>query len=153
MRLDYLITAAGSVKKPKRLGRGQGTGTSGTCTRGHKGAKSRSGNSNKLGFEGGQMPLQRRIPKFGFKNTQKHKYVVINLDMLQSLADRMKLKSDYVNKNLLLSHKMVKKNDRLKLLGRGKLKLNNLKIVAHKFSKTAVKAIKKVGGEIVTVTI
>ena len=136
MKLNSLKPNEGSVTNPKkRLGRGQGSGKGGTATRGHKGAKSRSGYSKKLGFEGGQMPLQRRVPKFGFKNINRLEYQLINLDKLQFLFDEKKIK------------KIVEKNDLVKILGNGKLTVS-LKISAHKFSKSAKKAIEKAGGEI-----
>jgi large subunit ribosomal protein L15 len=121
--------------KKKRLGRGQGSGKGGTCTRGHKGAKSRSGNSRKLGFEGGQMPLHRRIPKVGFKKTSRKKSTVINIDFLQYLVDQGR---DYG---------IIVKNDLIKILGRGELNVR-LTISAHKFSHKAVTAIKRSGGKI-----
>lgn len=149
MRLSNLNPAVGSVKKKKRLGRGQGSGKGGTSTRGHKGAKSRSGNARKIGFEGGQMPLQRRVPKFGFKNPHRKVYVPINLDILQSLSDTGKLKDGIVNRDSLSKNGFVGKNDLVKILGRGELKVK-LKITAHQFSKTAAEAIQRAGGEAIT---
>ena len=147
MKLNSLKPNEGSVTNPKkRLGRGQGSGKGGTATRGHKGAKSRSGYSKKLGFEGGQMPLQRRVPKFGFKNINRLEYQLINLDKLQFLFDEKKIKK-IVDLNSFIENGFAKKNDLVKILGNGKLTVS-LKISAHKFSKSAKKAIEKAGGEI-----
>ncbi|AID37362.1 50S ribosomal protein L15 [Candidatus Walczuchella monophlebidarum] len=134
------------VKNCKRLGRGQASGKGGTSTRGHKGAKSRSGNSTKFGFEGGQMPLQRRIPKFGFKNIHRKCYVGINIDVLQNLVDKGKIKTE-VNPIILQKLGLVSKNKLVKILGRGKL-TSQINFSALKFSKSALKAIQKVGGKI-----
>lgn len=151
MELSNLTPSKGSIKsKKKRIGRGQGSGKGGTATRGHKGAKSRSGYSKKLGFEGGQMPLQRRIPKFGFKNINRKEYQAVNLDALQLLVDNKKIKKKTVNISTLIENRLVGKNDLVKILGRGNLK-SSLTVEAHKFSKTAKKAIEKAGGEIKTV--
>lgn len=137
--------------KKKRLGRGQGSGKGGTCTRGHKGAKSRSGNSRKLGFEGGQMPLHRRIPKVGFKKTYIKKSTVINIDFLQYLVDQGRIKEGKnVSKNVLLDYGIIGKNDFIKILGRGELNVR-LTISAHKFSHKAGTAIKRSGGKIITI--
>lgn len=149
MDLSNLKPAEGSVKRQgKRVGRGQGSGKGGTATRGHKGAKSRSGYSKKLGFEGGQMPLQRRVPKFGFKNINRVEYQGVNLDTLQQLVDEKKIK-DTVDFDTLLSLRLVHKNDLVKILGRGELK-SKLKVTAHKFTATAKAAIEAAGGEAVT---
>ncbi|MDH3004020.1 MAG: 50S ribosomal protein L15 [Flavobacteriia bacterium] len=150
MKLNNLKPAQGSVKINKRLGRGQGSGIGGTCRRGHKGAKSRSGFSKKIGFEGGQMPLQRRVPKVGFKQFNKKKYAIFNLDELQILFDKGIIKNNIINKNILVANGLIKPNELIKILGRGKLKVN-LNITANKFSKKAVKLIKQVGGEIIKI--
>ncbi|WP_185855862.1 50S ribosomal protein L15 [Blattabacterium cuenoti] len=149
--LSSLKPKKGSNKKKLRLGRGQGTGKGGTCGRGHKGEKSRSGYSKKIGFEGGQMPLQKRIPKYGFRKRNKKKYFCINLDTLQDLVSKGKIsENSVVDKKVLLSINLIRKNDVLKILGRGKL-LSPLKIYASKFSKKAISSIKKVGGDILSI--
>ena len=151
MELSNLTPQKGSIKsKKKRIGRGQGSGKGGTATRGHKGAKSRSGYSKKLGFEGGQMPLQRRIPKFGFKNINRVEYQAVNLDSLQLLIDNKKVKKKTIDINTLIENRLVGKNDLVKILGRGDLN-SPITVEAHKFSETAKKAIEKAGGEIKTV--
>ena len=151
MELSNLTPQKGSIKsKKKRIGRGQGSGKGGTATRGHKGAKSRSGYSRKLGFEGGQMPLQRRIPKFGFKNINRVEYQPVNLDALQSLVDNKKVKKKTIDINTLIENRLVGKNDLVKILGRGDLS-SPINVEAHKFSETAKKAIEKAGGEIKTI--
>ena len=148
MELSNLKPQSGSVtSKKKRLGRGQGSGKGGTATRGHKGAKSRSGYSKKLGFEGGQMPLQRRIPKFGFKNINRVEYKPVNLSKLQELIDSKKVKKGIINAESLISNGLVKKNDLVKILGNGDLK-DAVKVEAHKFSKSAQEKIEKSGGEV-----
>ncbi len=148
MELNNLKPAAGSVKNQgKRIGRGQGSGKGGTATRGHKGAKSRSGYSKKIGFEGGQMPLQRRVPKFGFTNINRKEYVGINLDKLQELVDNGKIK-DTVTLDLLVENRLARKNDLVKIMGRGELKAK-LNVTVHKFTATAKEAIEKAGGEAV----
>ncbi len=150
MDLSNLKPAEGSVKnKGKRVGRGQGSGKGGTATRGHKGAKSRSGYSKKLGFEGGQMPLQRRVPKFGFKNINRKEYQGVNLDTLQKLVDDKKIK-DSVDLDTLIELRLAGKNDLVKILGRGELSAK-LKVTAHKFTASAQKAIEAAGGEVVTI--
>lgn len=150
MELHNLKPAKGSVKTTtKRLGRGQATGNGGTAGRGHKGAKSRSGYSRKIGFEGGQMPLQRRVPKFGFTNPNRVEYQTINLDRLQELVDH-KLITDSVDFDILHSMDQVNKNLPLKVLGRGELKAK-LKFSAHKFSASAKSAIEAAGGEAITI--
>ncbi|PKG42185.1 50S ribosomal protein L15 [Psychroflexus sp. MES1-P1E] len=149
MELHNLKPAKGSVKTTtKRLGRGQATGNGGTAGRGHKGAKSRSGYSRKIGFEGGQMPLQRRVPKFGFTNPNRVEYQTINLDRLQELVDH-KLITDSIDFDILHSMDQVNKNLPLKVLGRGELKAK-LKVSAHKFSASAKSAIEAAGGEAIT---
>ncbi len=147
MKLNTLKPAEGSTKTRKRVGRGQGSGRGGTSTRGHKGAKSRSGYSKKLGFEGGQMPLQRRVPKFGFKNPSRVETKPINLDTLQALADDKKAKS--IDVQLLIDNGLVGKKDIVKVLGRGELKAK-LDVTAHYFSKSAQEAIEKAGGTVTT---
>jgi large subunit ribosomal protein L15 len=148
MSLHNLKPAAGSVKSGKRIARGEGSGHGGTSTRGHKGAKSRSGYSRKIGFEGGQMPLQRRVPKFGFTNINRKEYAGINLDTLQSLVDNGKI-TDTVTKEILVSIGLTSKNDLVKILGRGELKAK-LNVTVDKFTATAKAAIEAAGGEAVT---
>ncbi|WP_159520773.1 50S ribosomal protein L15 [Sunxiuqinia indica] len=143
MDLSNLKPAAGSVKKDKRIGRGQGSGRGGTSTRGHKGAQSRSGYSRTRGFEGGQMPLQRRVPKFGFKNINRVEYKAINLDSLQTLAESKKLTA--IDVEVLVGAGLAAKNDRVKILGNGELKLK-LNVKAHAFSESAKAAIEKLEG-------
>jgi len=149
MDLSNLKPAQGSVKNQgKRIGRGQGSGKGGTATRGHKGAKSRSGYSKKIGFEGGQMPLQRRVPKFGFTNINRKEYQGINLDVIQQLVDDKKIK-DTLDFDIILSLGLARKHEMVKILGRGELK-TKLKVSAHKFTSTALKAIEAAGGEVIT---
>ena len=149
MNLSNLQPAAGSVKnKGKRVGRGQGSGKGGTATRGHKGAKSRSGYSKKLGFEGGQMPLQRRVPKFGFKNINRKEYQGVNLDVIQQLVEDKKIKGT-LDFDTLVNLGLVGKSELCKILGRGELKAK-LTVTAHKFSASAKEAIEKAGGEVIT---
>ena len=149
MDLSNLKPAEGSVKNQgKRIGRGQGSGKGGTATRGHKGAKSRSGYSKKVGFEGGQMPLQRRVPKFGFTNINRKEYQGLNLDTLQQLIDEKKIK-DTLDLDTMISLRLTGKNDLVKILGRGELK-SKLTVTAHKFTATAKAAIEAAGGEAVT---
>ncbi len=143
MDLSNLKPAKGAVKKNKRIGRGAGSGHGGTSTRGHKGAGSRSGNSRKIGFEGGQMPLQRRVPKFGFKNINRIEYTGINLDVLQKLAEQNS--GAEFNQQLFVEKGLAHKNDRIKILGRGELKAK-ISVKAHAFSSTAKDAIEKMGG-------
>ena len=148
MSLHNLKPAAGSTKASKRIARGEGSGHGGTATRGHKGAKSRSGYSRKIGFEGGQMPLQRRVPKYGFKNINRKEYTGINLETLQVLADNGKIDS-IVNLDVLVANRLARKNDLVKILGRGELKAK-LNITVHKFTATAKAAIEAAGGEAIT---
>ena len=149
MDLSNLKPAEGSVKNQgKRVGRGQGSGKGGTATRGHKGAKSRSGYSKKLGFEGGQMPLQRRVPKYGFKNINRVEYQGVNIDTLQQLVDDKKVKGN-VDFETLVSLGIAGKNELVKILGRGELKAK-LTVTAHKFTATAKAAIEDAGGEALT---
>ncbi|OUV72827.1 MAG: 50S ribosomal protein L15 [Flavobacteriales bacterium TMED123] len=144
MELHNLKPAKGSVKQRKRLGRGEGSKKGGTSTRGHKGAKSRSGYSRKTGFEGGQQPLQRRVPKFGFTNPNRLEYQSVNLDRLQHLVDNKKIKTK-VDKQILVDNGLVKKKDLVKILGRGELSAK-LDVTAHAFSASAKAAIEKAGG-------
>jgi large subunit ribosomal protein L15 len=142
MKLHELKSADGATKNNKRLGRGQGSGGS-TAGRGHKGAQSRSGYAKKFGFEGGQMPLQRRVPKFGFKNNDKVYFKPINLDVLEELAK--KTNSTTVDFNLMVTNGIVGKKDKVKILGRGELKAK-ISVSAHSFSEVATKAIEQAGG-------
>lgn len=145
MGLHNLTPAAGSVKSEKRIGRGQGSGRGGTSTRGHKGAKSRSGYSKKIGFEGGQMPLQRRVPKFGFKNINRVEYKAINLDSLQMLAETKGITE--FNLETFLDNGLISGTKLVKILGRGELKAA-VKVTAHHFSATATAAIEAAGGSV-----
>jgi|SRR5690606_963960 len=145
MKLNNLKPAAGSVKNKFRKGRGEGSGNAGTSGRGHKGQKSRSGHSKKVGFEGGQMPLQRRTPKFGFKNINRVEYNGINLDVIQKLVDENKINGT-LTKDDLVKQGLAHKNDLIKILGRGELKAS-LTVVADKYTKTAQEAIEKAGGK------
>ena len=149
MNLSNLQPAEGSThNQNKRLGRGEGSGKGGTASRGHKGAKSRSGYSKKIGFEGGQMPLQRRVPKFGFKNINRVEYQGINLDSLQLLVDNGVV-TDTVDFTVFVDTRLATKNSLVKILGRGELK-TKLKVSAHKFTASAKAAIEAAGGEAVT---
>lgn len=148
MNLHSLKPAAGSVKKGKRIARGQGSGRGGTSTKGHKGAQSRTGYSRAVGFEGGQMPLQRRVPKFGFKNPTRVEYVGINLDRLQEFADNNKVTE--ITTESLIAAKMLKKTEVVKILGRGELK-SKLTVKVNAFTKTAKEAIEKAGGSAETI--
>jgi len=145
MELNNLKPAAGSVHKDKRIGRGQGSGYGGTSTRGHKGAKSRSGNKTKIGFEGGQMPLQRRLPKFGFKNINRKEFKGINVGTLQILAEKKNLQS--IDLDILIDAGLARKSDKIKILGNGTLTLK-LDVKAHAFSESAVKAIEAQKGTV-----
>lgn len=147
MKLHTLTPAEGSTKNNKRLGRGQGSGGS-TAGRGHKGAQSRSGYARKFGFEGGQMPLQRRVPKFGFKSLNRVEYKAINLDAIEALAQ--KTNATAINVQLMIDNGIVGKKDRVKILGRGELKAK-VNVEAHAFSETATKAIETAGGSATTV--
>jgi len=146
MDLGNLKPAKGSVKKNRRLGRGQGSGKGGTSTRGHKGAKSRSGYSKKIGFEGGQMPLQRRVPKYGFKNINRKEFKAINLVTLQNLAEKNNLEK--IDLSVLAGAGLISKNDLVKILGKGTLE-RKLEVHAHAFSKSAVEAIEALKGTVV----
>ena len=143
MDLSNLKPAEGSVKNKKRIGRGQGSGRGGTSTKGHKGAQSRSGYKRKIGFEGGQMPLFRRVPKFGFKNINRKEYRGVNLSVLQELVDNKKVTK--INKNILVENGLASKNDPIKILGNGELKAK-LEVTANGFTKTAQAAIEAQGG-------
>jgi large subunit ribosomal protein L15 len=147
MKLHTLKPATGSTKTNKRLGRGQGSGGS-TAGRGHKGAQSRSGYHKKFGFEGGQMPLQRRIPKFGFKNNSKVYFKSVNLDTIEELAK--KINAAEVSVQVLVDNGIVGKKDKVKVLGRGELK-TKVNVSAHAFSETATAAIQKAGGTVTTI--
>ena len=144
MELHNLKPAEGSTKNRKRVGRGEGSKIGGTSTRGHNGAKSRSGYSRKIGFEGGQQPLQRRVPKFGFTNPNRVEYNGVNIDTLQQLFDSKKIKSK-VDKQILIDNGLVQKNDLVKILGRGELK-SKLSVTADAFSNSAKASIEKAGG-------
>ena len=148
MDLSNLQPAAGSNKKGKRLGRGAGSGKGGTSTRGHKGAKSRSGYSTKVGFEGGQMPLQRRVPKFGFKNRTRVEYKAVNLDAIQALVDAKQLEK--VTLDDMIAAGLATRKQLVKVLGNGELK-SKVEVEAHAFSKKAEEAITAAGGTIQTV--
>ncbi len=145
MNLSSLKPAKGAVRKKKKIGRGEGSGAGDTATRGHKGAKSRSGYSRSAGFEGGQMPLARRVPKFGFKNRNRVEYQAINLDALQKLFDAKSIET--IDLEVFINHGLASNKDLVKILGRGKLTAK-LNITAHAFSDTAVKAIEAIGGTV-----
>lgn len=150
MELNNLKPAKGSINKNnKRLGRGQGSGKGGTSTRGHKGAKSRSGYSRKLGFEGGQMPLQRRVPKFGFNNINRKEYQGVNLDTIQAMVDNKRVKNS-LDFDTMVKLRLARKNELVKILGRGELKAK-LKVSAHKFTTSAKAAIEAAGGEAINI--
>ena len=146
MDLSSLKPAVGSVRNIKRVGRGTGSGRGGTSTRGHKGAQSRSGYSRKRGFEGGQMPLQRRVPKFGFTNMNRVEYKAINMDAIQELVD--KIGSNVVDAEALRANGLAGKNDLIKILNRGEVS-SAIEVHAHGFSKSAIEAIEKAGGKAV----
>ena len=145
--LNKLTPAKGSIRNSTRRGRGQASGGGGTAKRGHKGQKSRSGYSKKIGFEGGQMPLQRRVPKFGFTNPNRVEYRAINLDILQKLVDDKKIKTK-VDLDILIENGLANKKDKIKILGRGDLKAK-LSVTAHKFSNSANKVILDNGGKVI----
>ncbi len=147
MNLNNIQPASGATHNSKRIGRGQGSGKGGTATKGHKGQKARAGYSQKIGFEGGQMPLQRRLPKFGFNNINRKEYRGINLDTIQALVDAKNLSE--VTKEVLMENGLSSKNDIVKILGRGELK-SAVSISAHKFTKSAEEAISKAGGKAIT---
>ena len=143
MDLSNLKPADGSIKNKKRLGRGEGSGRGGTSTKGHKGAQSRSGYKRRIGFEGGQMPLHRRVPKFGFKNINRVEYKGVNISALQKLVDDKKVKT--INHEVLVENGLAKKKDLVKILGYGELKAK-LDVTAHAFTKSAQEAIEAQGG-------
>lgn len=147
MNLSSLKPAAGSVKVGKRVGRGQGSGKGGTAARGHKGAQSRSGYSRKPGFEGGQMPLQRRLPKFGFNNVNRVEYKALNLDAIQALVE--KTSASVITLELIRENGLCAKNDLVKILNRGAIS-SAVEVQAHGFSASAVESIEKAGGKAVT---
>ncbi|RLD42618.1 MAG: 50S ribosomal protein L15 [Bacteroidetes bacterium] len=149
MDLSNLTPAEGSVKNKKRIGRGQGSGRGGTATKGHKGAQSRSGYKRKIGFEGGQMPLYRRLPKFGFKNINRKEYKPINIGTLQALVDNNKKVSE-ITMELLIENGLVTKRDLVKILGDGELKAK-LEVTAHAFTKSAIAAIEAQGGNAIKI--
>jgi large subunit ribosomal protein L15 len=148
MDLSNLKPAKGSTKSSKRVGRGQGSGKGGTSTRGHKGAQSRSGYSRKSGFEGGQMPLARRVPKYGFKNFNRVEYKAINLDVLQEIFEKQNI--SVIDRDVLISCGFVSKRDKIKILGRGELKAK-LEVTVHACSASAKKAIEEMGGSVNTI--
>ena len=143
MDLSNLKPVKGSTRKPKRIGRGQGSGRGGTSTRGHKGAQSRSGYSKKLGYEGGQMSLVRRVPKYGFTNFNRKEFKGINIDVLQGISEKLNI--TVITPEVLVTSGYTSKNDRVKILGRGELKAK-LEVTAHAFSASAKKAIEELGG-------
>lgn len=145
MKLNTLTPAPGSTKNRKRIGRGQGSGRGGTSTRGHKGAKSRSGYKKKIGFEGGQMPLQRRVPKFGFKSPNRIEYKSINLDVIQEIAEKRNISE--INLAVLVENGLAGRKDVVKILGRGALNAK-VNVEAHAFSASATEAIEKQGGKV-----
>ena len=147
MNLNNIQPASGATHNSKRVGRGQGSGKGGTSTKGHKGQKSRAGYSQKIGFEGGQMPLQRRLPKFGFNNINRKEYRAINLDTIQALVDAKNLSE--VTKQVLVENGLSSKNELVKIMGRGELK-SSVSISANKFTKSAEEAISKAGGKAIT---
>ena len=147
MELSNLKPAEGSVKNKKRIGRGQGSTRGGTSTRGHNGAKSRSGYSKKIGFEGGQMPLQRRVPKFGFRNINRKEYKAVNLDKIQSIVEKYGINN--FDRDVFISYGLVSKNDLIKILGNGTL-TSKVEIKADAFSKSAKEAIENNKGTVVT---
>lgn len=148
MDLSNLKPAKGSVKKSKRIGRGQGSGKGGTATKGTKGQQSRTGYSRKIGFEGGQMPLQRRIPKFGFRNPNRVEYTGLNLDRLQEIAEKHKVET--IDVDFLYSHRYIQKDEKVKVLGRGELTAK-LNVKVHAFSSSAKSIIEEKGGVAETV--
>ena len=148
MKLNNIQPATGSTHNSKRIGRGQGSGKGGTSTKGHKGQKARAGYSQKIGFEGGQMPLQRRLPKFGFKNVNRKEFRGINLDSIQNLIDTKNIAGD-ITKDVLVANGLASQNELVKILGRGELKAS-VSISADKFTKSALELISKAGGQAIT---
>ena len=147
MNLNNIRPAAGSTHSTKRIGRGQGSGKGGTAGKGHNGQQARAGYSQKIGFEGGQMPLQRRLPKFGFNNVNRKEYRAINLDTIQALADAKNITD--ITKDVLVENGLAKKSEIVKIMGRGELK-SGVSISANKFTKSAEEAISKAGGKAIT---
>lgn len=147
MNLNTIKPASGATHNSKRIGRGQGSGKGGTSTKGHKGQKSRSGYSRKIGFEGGQMPIQRRLPKFGFTNVNRKEYRGINIDTLQLLAETANITE--ITQEILVQNGLAKKSEIVKIMGRGELK-TGLTVSAHKFTKSAEEAIANAGGKAIT---
>ena len=148
MNLNNLKPSTGSTFSTKRIGRGQGSGYGGTSTKGHKGQKARAGYSQKICFEGGQMPLQRRLPKFGFKNVNRKEFRAINLDTIQTLIDTKNITGE-ITREVLVENGLASKNELVKILGRGDLK-SGISITADKFTKSAEEAINKAGGKAIT---
>jgi len=148
MNLNNIKPAAGSTFNSKRIGRGQGSGKGGTSTKGHKGQKARAGYSQKIGFEGGQMPLQRRLPKFGFKNVNRKEFRGINLDTIQTLIENKSITGD-ITREVLIENGLITKNELVKIMGRGELK-SAVSISADKFTKSAEELIAKAGGKAIT---
>ncbi|KQT22868.1 50S ribosomal protein L15 [Chryseobacterium sp. Leaf405] len=148
MNLNNIKPAAGSTFNSKRIGRGQGTGKGGTSTKGHKGQKARAGYSQKIGFEGGQMPLQRRLPKFGFKNVNRKEFRGVNLDTIQILIENKSITGD-ITREVLIENGIITKNELVKIMGRGELK-SAVSISADKFTKSAEELIAKAGGKAIT---
>jgi len=148
MNLNNIKPAAGSTFNSKRIGRGQGSGKGGTSTKGHKGQKARAGYSQKIGFEGGQMPLQRRLPKVGFKNVNRKEFRAINLDSIQTLIENKSITGD-ITKEVLVQNGLASKNELVKIMGRGELK-SAVSISADKFTKSAEELISKAGGKAIT---
>lgn len=148
MNLNNIKPAAGATHNSKRIGRGQGSGKGGTATKGHKGQKARAGYSQKIGFEGGQMPLQRRLPKFGFKNINRKEFRAINLDSIQTLIENKSITGD-ITKEVLVENGLATKNELVKIMGRGELK-SAVSISADKFTKSAEELIAKAGGKAIT---
>ncbi|WP_312075273.1 50S ribosomal protein L15 [Chryseobacterium sp.] len=148
MNLNNIKPAAGSTFNSKRIGRGQGTGKGGTSTKGHKGQKARAGYSQKIGFEGGQMPLQRRLPKFGFKNVNRKEFRGVNLDTIQTLIENKSITGD-ITREVMIENGLITKNELVKVMGRGELK-SAVSISADKFTKSAEELIAKAGGKAIT---
>ncbi|PTT76503.1 MULTISPECIES: 50S ribosomal protein L15 [unclassified Chryseobacterium] len=148
MNLNNIKPAAGSTFNSKRIGRGQGSGKGGTSTKGHKGQKARAGYSQKIGFEGGQMPLQRRLPKFGFKNVNRKEFRGINLDTIQTLIENKSITGD-ITREVMIENGLITKNELVKIMGRGELK-SAVSISADKFTKSAEELITKAGGKAIT---
>ncbi|MFC3160477.1 LSU ribosomal protein L15P [Chryseobacterium arachidis] len=148
MNLNNIKPAAGSTFNSKRIGRGQGSGKGGTATKGHKGQKARAGYSQKIGFEGGQMPLQRRLPKFGFKNVNRKEFRGVNLDTIQTLIENKSITGD-ITREVMIENGLITKNELVKVMGRGELK-SAVSISADKFTKSAEELIAKAGGKAIT---